>query len=84
MYDIYLEVCPSRWTGIDTLPDARYPDEDEFEELDEDPQAFTRKTTSSIKRFRLVFTTKCFMFNVYDHLDDLRGGHHGLMVMVEA
>ena len=58
LYDIYLEVCPSRWTGIDTLPDARYPDEDEFEELEEDPEVFTRKTTSSIRRFRLVFQTK--------------------------
>jgi hypothetical protein len=53
LYDIYLEVCPSRWTGIDPLPDpAGDPDEEEDEELDEDPEVYTRRATSSVRRFR--------------------------------
>jgi hypothetical protein len=52
LYDIYLEVCPSRWTGIEPGPDPREPDEDEFDDDEEDPETFSRRTTSSIRRFR--------------------------------
>jgi hypothetical protein len=51
LYDIYLEVCPSRWTGIDPLPDPRDPD-DEEEEEEEDPEMFTRRTMSYVRKFR--------------------------------
>ena len=52
LYDIYLEVCPSRWTGIDPVPDPCDQGNDDDDEDDEDPETFTRPATASLRKFR--------------------------------